>query len=206
MRWGVPGRALTVIEILAVVAFVAGPAGADPAPSEPPAPAPVSFGPPSQLEPPSAVPPAPARSRTLSEGTAFGLSFGGSLVSWALLYLGVMQDSSPGVQVGLLGTFLAPSAGHWYAGTALTRGMGIRAVGAAVFTFSILTLIGCDGCDGEEQALGLYGGLLLYAGGTIDDIATAPGRARRRNQRVESLGLAPVVTRHSAGLALGGRF
>lgn len=203
-----PGRALTAIAILVLAAGAAGPAGAHPAPSEPPAAssAPVSLGPPSQPAPPSAVPPAPARGRTLSEGAAFGLSFGGTVVSWALFYLGVMQDSTPGVQAGLLGTFLAPSAGHWYAGKALTRGMGLRAAGAAVFTLSIYMLLECDGCDGEAQELGLYGGLLLYVAGSLDDIVTAPGRARRHNRRIESVGLAPVVTRHSAGLALGGRF
>jgi hypothetical protein len=51
-----------------------------------------------------------------------------------------------------------------------------------------------------------FGGLALYAAGTLDDILSAPGKARRRNQRIHGLALAPLATPRGGGLALAGAF
>jgi hypothetical protein len=68
--------------------------------------------------------------------------------------------------------------------------------------------IGEDGDEGKaaEGAVVMLGGFGLYLGGTVDDILTAPRRVERRNRERAGLALAPVVTRSSAGLALGGSF
>ncbi len=50
------------------------------------------------------------------------------------------------------------------------------------------------------------GSALLYIGGSLDDIVRAPLEVRKHNRRIELLGLAPMVTNQSAGLALSGRF
>jgi hypothetical protein len=52
----------------------------------------------------------------------------------------------------------------------------------------------------------LIAGALLYIGGTLDDIITAPLRVREHNERAASVGLAPLATRDALGLALAGRF
>ena len=63
----------------------------------------------------------------------------------------------------------------------------------------------CEGgCDDWNAYL--YGGFLLYIAATIDDFVTAPLRVRRRNQRLDAIGLTPVATNQSMSLALSGRF
>jgi len=43
-------------------------------------------------------------------------------------------------------------------------------------------------------------------GGTVDDIVTAPRKARRYNERHRELAVVPVVHRDAGGVALVGRF
>jgi hypothetical protein len=163
-------------------------------------PAPLSYGSPSSHEPRPVV----ATGRQLSEGTALALSLGGTTVAWALMVSAAKDDSEGLAKVALLASFLAPSAGHWYRGALLTRGMGVRALGVASFALG-LAGIDCEGdCDAVEAFL--YGGLALYAIGTIDDVVTAPLRVRQHNQRLQQLQLAPMVAPGAMGLALGGRF
>jgi hypothetical protein len=143
----------------------------------------------------------------LDEGAALMISIGATAASWAMLLGGASAHSETAAGLGMIGTFLAPSAGHWYSGAVLTRGMGIRAIGAATTFLGVATAIGCDdGCNDDKAALLLIGGLLVYAAGTLDDIITAPLWVREHNRSLESLALAPMVARQSAGIALAGRF
>lgn len=160
------------------------------------------LGPPSEQVP---RPPVIVEETPRSENLALGLSLGGTAVSWALLVAGAQSSEELGA-VGLLGTFLAPSIGHWYRGAVLTRGMGVRAVGVVAFGYGFVKAIGCEGCDGDSLTLLLLGGLAAYIGGTIDDIVTAPLRVRQHNQRLQQVQLVPMVAPHTAGVALGGRF
>jgi hypothetical protein len=92
-------------------------------------------------------------------------------------------------------------------GTALVFGGVV--VGVSSFLFQILDddhTVSDSDVPPSAKAL-VIGGLVLVAAGTIDDIITAPLRVRRQNRaRGWDVGLAPVVTQHSAGFALGGRF
>ncbi|HWO22935.1 MAG TPA: hypothetical protein VNO30_29445 [Kofleriaceae bacterium] len=167
-------------------------------------------------------PPHPIGSRR-SEGTALLLSLGGTTVSWGLL-LGGSRLFEGAAYAGGIGAVIAPSLGHWYAGTALTRGMGVRLLGTALIfggavvgVASFFDQLHDDNDDDNDtdtvvrdsptaKAL-VISGLVLVAAGTIDDIITAPLRVRRENRaRGWGVGLAPVVTQQSAGFALGGRF
>src|SRR5688572_20526305 len=71
-----------------------------------------SFGPPSQLEAP--VPRSPAYDRPLSENVALGLSLGGTLGAWSMMIGGMRQGKGNVALLGLVGTLVAPSMGHWY--------------------------------------------------------------------------------------------
>src|SRR5262245_2074053 len=91
-------------------------------------------GMPSQM--PAEPQPAPSRLMgPLSEDTALWLSLGGTLGSVGLLAGSAFtDDSAAGVLrlTGALGLVLAPSFGHWYAGTGWTRGMGLRLGGMVI--------------------------------------------------------------------------
>jgi hypothetical protein len=170
--------------------------------------------------------PAPERGE-LSESMALGLSLGVTTVSWGtLLALGYLGDGD-GLSEGSLflcglGTFLGPSIGHVYAGKLATRGLGIRALGVLVATVAFLKLASnCEGCDDSEYEPWFWAGAAVYFAGSLDDIITAPLRARRHNRRLEreraqrltGVTLAPLALPGPrgglaglAGLALSGRF
>lgn len=144
---------------------------------------------------------------------ALALSLGATAVGYGVLYAGVDRRSDGLTAVGLAGIGLGPSIGHWYSGHVLTRGLGFRVVGAATAAAGALVMVSScpifetekTHCGAETLAviLGLSGAGLFVAG-TLDDIFTAPGEARRRNQR--RLAVAPVVTPDRAGLAVMGTF
>ncbi len=179
---------MRVVVVFAVLAVLATPALADGDPPEP-----------------------------VDEHVALALSLGGTVASWGLVVASVKLDGEMShdavgalTTIGLLGTFLAPSAGHWYADKYLTRGLGLRALGGASATLGVITIAGCIGEDADcSGALGaglLLLGAGLYAYGTVDDIASAPARARARNAEIEALTVAPLVTPTTTGLAIAGSF
>jgi hypothetical protein len=148
----------------------------------------------------------PIEGRRIDEGTAAMLSIAGTLGSWALFGLAVRENSDAGVWLGLAGLIVGPNLGHWYQGTIVTRGTGLRAIGTVSTLYGLIRLIVCeDSCD-DTGAYFLYGGALLYLGATLDDIIDAPSRAKKHNQRLEVVGITPMVTDRSAGFAIGGRF
>ena len=192
------------------------PPSATPAPTEPPSPSeptapavpPVSaphatFGPPSQLE---RAPSQPAVSGSpRNPTTAALLSVGATIGSWAMFYAGLRQDGDNSGQlamIGLLGTWLGPNLGHWYQGTPVTRGTGIRLIAGLTTFYSVVHCI--EGCSDEYPLIAL-GGFAVYVAATIDDLFDAPRRATRHNEKLK-LGLTPMVTPRSAGIALGGSF
>jgi hypothetical protein len=164
--------------------------------------------------------PAPVeRGDELSEGTALALSLGGTLASYGLLVGAAHTEGGEGYEamatVGSLGTFFAPSFGHWYAGAIGTRGMAMRAGGAATAMVAIVWAFEqCPLFAGEDEcnetpgpALLAIVGAGLWVGGTIDDIVQAPRRVRRHNARLRELTIAPLATRDGGGgLVLAGRF
>lgn len=209
---------LAFASILLVLACFTGRARAQPAPatiappsSATPLPAPATFGPPSQLAPAPALVwrPEPPREdgHRLEEGTALSLALAGSIASWGLFYVGMQQNNASAGLLGLVGTFVAPTMGHWYAGSGMTRGLAVRLAAGTAMVLSIGYLLSCEDECPEKGAVDiLIGSLVVDAIGTLDDIITAPLAVRKHNERIESLGLAPMVGNHSAGLAIGGRF
>jgi hypothetical protein len=141
----------------------------------------------------------------LDESAALTLSLVGTLGGWAVTVASVKAGSVRTMWLGAAGILLGPNAGHWYRRAAVTRGLGLRLLGMAVTVYAFFRLEYCEGsCDSHERFL--YGGALLFVGGTIDDIVRAPLKVREHNRRLESLSIAPMVTDRGGGLALGGRF
>jgi hypothetical protein len=156
---------------------------------------------------------------TKSETTALALSLGGTIASYAVMVGAIAygEDNEEGPMAGLatvgaFGAMFAPSFGHWYAGQFGTRGLALRGVAsglaltAMVWAFTECPLFG-DHCEdsGGPKLLAL-GALGLWIGGTIDDIATAPGRVRDHNRRVTGLSIVPMVRSDGGSVALAGRF
>jgi len=152
------------------------------------------------------------------------LSLGGTIASYAALIgaSGIAADSEevPNagasdnaintamwglVIVGGVGLVVAPSLGHWYAGKYIPRGMWMRLASLV----AVAGGIGMQFAPGEEiptaGVLPIIVGVGLFLSGTVDDIITAPLRARRY-KRERGVVITPLVTQSSAGLALSGRF
>ena len=164
---------------------------------------------------PSSLPPPPTRQQgeELSESTAVWLSLGGTAASWTLVAVASEMGGSSNAgrigTIGALGTLFAPSFGHWYARSFLTRGLGLRVAGVAATFFGLSILL--SQCDDECSNAGLaaalmLGGAGLYVGGTIDDIAAAPGKVRQYNQRFQNVVVAPMIRGDGSGLMIAGRF
>lgn len=210
MRKPLLASLLAVVAVIAVICLprlaAAQPAAAPEAPQSAPPP-PSTFGPPSQgqVAQPRPEEPDPDAEQPLSEATALGLSAAGTIVSWALFVGGAGGESGTLLALGALGTFLGPNMGHWYRGAVVTRGTGLRVVGMLAASYGFMRVVSCEDSCHERDGYIFLGGLLLYVGATIDDIVMAPRRVREHN-RERRLGLAPMVTSHGAGLAIGGRF
>jgi len=151
----------------------------------------------------------------LSEDTAVLLSLGGTLVSWTLIGVATHMDNESGnagriAKIGALGSLLAPSFGHWYARSFFTCGLTLRLAGVVAGFLGFVGVLACEeDCTSSGPALSaglLLAGAGLYIGGTIDDIVTAPGEARRYNQRFQNVTIAPMIGRDNRGLMITGRF
>jgi hypothetical protein len=171
-------------------------------------------------------PPPPAQvpaGEPLSENIALGLSLGGTIASWGLVIGAVYAGrdnqgvSSTMATAGSLGIVFAPSFGHWYADKYLTRGLGLRVAGGLVVLAGAVVALAESPLFSESEDSGgsddpvagpliALAGVGLFVAGTVDDIITAPRRVRRLNRERAGFALAPIVTQHGAGLALGGRF
>ncbi|HET9624791.1 MAG TPA: hypothetical protein VFP84_25665 [Kofleriaceae bacterium] len=165
---------------------------------------------------PLAAPAAPAH-EALSAQTAFGLSFGGTLVSYGLFTIGVGSRSIPLVAAGALGALVLPSAGRWYAHAPAYGGIVLRAtamaaaVGGAAIYVSDCDLFGEGSrCGRDKTAITalLVTGAVTFAGATIYDIDQAPRDALAYNARLRDVTLVPMVQpdRHGYGVALAARF
>jgi hypothetical protein len=168
-----------------------------------PTPVPSAASSPVAPAPPAPAPPAEGDS---DEGTANLLAVGGTLASWTVLLAAASTGHGNNGAVPLAGvsTLLAPSFGHWYAGTPVTGWLGLRA--AAVLGLIIVVSRCEDECNVAPVA---YAALALYAIGTIGDIATTPVDVRRHNaerRMLRDLAVAPMIRRGGGGLVLGARF
>lgn len=99
-----------------------------------------------------------------------------------------------------------------YAGQAWNPGLKWRLIGGATVAVSIVPAAGFAFSNNTAGTalfgLLVLGGGITYIGATIAEIASAPGAARRHNERLdegESIPIAPIIGREP-GLAIGGRF
>lgn len=152
-----------------------------------------------------------------SPGIALALSLGGTVGSYVLAVAGGETQSDELSSMGAIGVFLAPSFGHWYAGKGWTDGLTLRLAGVGGMMVGLILLLGDCGFEGDSSCDEAPGTVLMvvgagaYVGGTILDIATAPGQARKYNERLRERAangwaLSPVVTGDRAGFVLSGRF
>jgi MFS family permease len=211
MMVGMRGGAFALIGLCAV----AGTERAQPG-NAPPPPPPVYAPPP---PPPGYPVPPPASGPVAGEkspGVALALSLGGTVGCVALGGLADTTGNDGLATAGGLCLWVAPSFGHWYAGTWWTTGMTLRTaalgglvVGAALlFDECVNDEVGCD--EGISTAV-LLGAAFTFIGGIVYDVATAPGAARKHNRRLRERAaygwtLAPVVTPDRAGFVLRTRF
>ena len=159
----------------------------------------------------------PVAADAQDEHVALGLSLGGTIASWAMFAAGeyACRDQACGPSsvvawvglVGALGTFVAPSLGHWYDGHLVTRGLVMRGAGVGLMMLGVYEVVQTIGEDGNESAgaigaLLFFGGAALYLYGTGTDIGSAAAHVRAHD-RSAAVTLAPIGR---GGLALVGRF
>lgn len=155
-----------------------------------------------------------------SESSATAASVAGTLVPIAMLgTAALMSDGKTQEALGIaggVGLALGPSAGHWYSGKVVTKGLFLRGAGVGVAVTAFIagrTLElheALDGGDHNGRAV-MYGGALVGSGlvvaGIIHDIATADDAARDYNRKhARTLTIAPTITRESTGFAIAGTF
>ena len=165
-------------------------------------------------EPPSLTPltqPRPHADKK-DRNVAIALSVLGTGVAPIAAVAGVRSNSGGGLLLGVSGMMLLPSVGHWYAGEALTTGLGIRMAGLALMSIVVMRAVSCEdecssGDDRTIETLG-YASLGLLATGAIWDIATA-GTAVDDWNRAHGVSVTPTAMKlHGGGYAFGlsGRF
>jgi|LNFM01.2.fsa_nt_gb hypothetical protein len=141
-----------------------------------------------------------------SEATATAISLVGTLAGGAILAASWNTDSGALLLAGTGALMLGPSAGHWYAGKALTWGLPIRIAGAGLTAMGTYQAIGCviaeddDDCSAPEMVIG---GLVLVGVGAVLDIATAGHSAREYNERRWQVTPTLVSDGQSQGMGLG---
>ena len=158
-----------------------------------------------------------------SENVATNASIAGTFAPIAMLVAASQvnddKTSDALALAGAAGLLLAPSAGHWYSGQLMTRGLGLRLGGVAVTSGAILLAMGdscvplCDGqtsdLDGDDSMLVVIGlaGAGLFAAGVIHDIVTADDAARDyNNEQARRVTIAPTAGRDQMGVAVIGSF
>ena len=166
-----------------------------------------------------------------SERVATGASVAGTLVPIAMMVAAsqIEDDATSSALAlgGAAGLFIGPSAGHFYAGQIMTKGLALRLGGAMVVAGSLVAGFG-DDCflfcpdnpdssvpylhedtnDNNEHWLGVAViGVGVFAVGVIHDIATADNEARAYNRaHARTLTIAPTLGREQAGFAVVGTF
>lgn len=158
-----------------------------------------------------------------SPTTALTLSLSATAAAWAawMIPTNLSEEASehPVATIfgaaGMIGTFVAPSVGHWYVGDRVwTAGLTTRVAGGAVFGAGALLALRAWGSERECGVCDplMVAGISAYAVGSLYDIVTAPRAARLHNQATRSspLVLAPAPLRSisgpAAGLSLSGSF
>lgn len=142
-----------------------------------------------------------------SESTAMALSLVGTLAGGALMAASWSSDDGAFLALGAGALVLAPSAGHWYAGKALTWGLPVRLAGAGLVAAGAIAgatcytaSLGDDDCGAPGMVIG---GLVAIGAGAVIDIATASSAAREYNARHWQVTPTLVSDGQSQGMGFG---
>ncbi len=161
----------------------------------------------------AAAQPAEEQPRELDPRLALGLSLGITAAGYGAVAIGSDQRAELTVP-GFVALSLGPTAGHWYQGRIVTRGLVTRAVSAAALVYGLSQFeLDCErNCRSSDFGdYMMLAGLVGFAVGTADDIITAPIEAQRTNRKnrarfVKSVSLAPQLSGNQTGLVLAGTF
>jgi FtsH-binding integral membrane protein len=118
------------------------------------------------------------------------------------------------VFTGLTAMLLGPSAGRWYAGETGAGQIALRGAGVSLMFVGAIASICLDSCSGDNTGPGvlILGGLGLFVGSTIYDVATAGDAARRYNHmhHGQQFSIAPTYNKRdgvtTSGLMVSGSF
>jgi hypothetical protein len=153
-----------------------------------------------------------------SETVATVLAVSGTLVGPALIAIGLANDDSrdrlhgaevPMLVTGVAFVVLGPSSGSFYAGKVLSRNLVFSLFGTGLVAVGAATVFG-DAKNPHTSIASYVGasvaslGVIVIAGATALAIYDAPHEAADYNRRHRvHVGLAPLVTRTSAGTQTG---
>jgi hypothetical protein len=152
---------------------------------------------------------------------ATGLAIGGSLLGPALITAALLNDENgtpfhnaevPMLLTGSAFVLLGPSIGNWYAGKGLSKGLGMRLLGAGATVLGAGMFVEGLFSNDSTAIVGLgvgLAGLGTIAVGTLMDIVDAHHTATDYN-RSHRLTIAPMISRtptgQQTGLSIGGAF
>jgi hypothetical protein len=162
-----------------------------------------------QPDSPSVAPPtvqlSPARK---APSTAILLSLGITTASYiAFAYAHGNQNLQ---LAALVGAYVGPSTGQWYAGEGGELGLGVRFVGCVSGLYGLSQVMSSSDSAKVRGIVLVWGGASLWVGSSIYDIVLAKRAADSWNAR-HNVSLAPMVARDASGsrtpgLVLTGRF
>lgn len=139
-----------------------------------------------------------------SPAVALGLSLGLTAAGAGLTFAGSHFDQPTMVGPGALLLLFGPLSGRIYAEDPLNAGMGLQLIGGAVAVLGALSCV--DECRGDAatgRTNTLIAGGLIFAAGSVYEIATAPWAADRYNHEH---GFEATVVPTGNGLAVVGAF
>jgi hypothetical protein len=154
--------------------------------------------------------------RAKRRDVAILLALGGTIAPFVLAAPATSSEHPSNLAIGFaaaggVALVAAPSAGHWYAGTPVTWGLGMRVVGAALIAGMIYVAHehDCRTCGFEMgPALGTIAGGALVMSGAIADIVTAGRAVDRWNSAHGAIDVTPTAMAIGGGYGIGvvGRF
>jgi hypothetical protein len=149
--------------------------------------------------------PAKPEIKLKSEGAAFALALAGTLLPWGLVALAFPSDNNDSlIGLSFLACSLGPSPGYFYAGLPgrAWGGIGIRALGLGAFLVGVA--IAWDEGDEILPTALVIGGVVVYVGSTIFDLAGVTKAVRKNNARAgrASLNVVPVLSPKSKTVGL----
>ena len=152
----------------------------------------------------------PATAGLISVGTPLA-GVGMTLGCWSAIVDGSGGDHTGAkacVAVGIATTFAGATLGHVYAGEIWSSGLAVKLIGVGLLGVGALEATAVH--QSGEVAPGaplIVGGIATILVGSVIEMVSAPGAARRHNRRLRERAIVvPTASADGAGVALAGRF